>query len=732
MFYYKHRLNEEAKKYQPAQPQPEAIREGADTVVGKIRFGRVDQRQFKGWTIDTPLGRLGVVEESMRKNTTSSWGPTYKVYETYGNGQDEKLVLNLWTSKFPPSSVEEGGVKNLVYGGGPSVALKMVAQWVMQNYPAWVQESAEVTEAMARVQLNPAKKIGHTVIDAGERMAKIPFDKIMPLRVGANYKIGELFVTVKGNGNKFVAGDYSTGGINYPVEFKHPRNASKIVKGNLSMYPMGEFYLSILSGVRIMRGDAGFGTAKPTSDYSRFLSMAESVEVTEEFKAGDKVKVPHKGKMVSGKIVRYDDGGTDKARQHGGGYLVDVGEPASVLVPKQKVQKEQVDLMKGNLKTESVGAERGKTIAESDKYMSTKDIAAEIRKDLKAAFPKHRFSVRFSSYSGGSSITVGLASGPDAFHVESDGTIKYVQINRYHSTFYSNPKFIDAVMKIVTKRHWDESDSQIDYFSTNFYIHLEQGRFDKPFVLTDASGKKPVNPAQKVPTAEEVEIGDLEPISEAKTPSQLGLVKSKKVDDVIGTYRIGTIQATEANLSLVLGFASFRESDADSDGKVTVEWAFKRKTSGTNKGLVFTVYDYKNPPLSPTAMHRWSVGGTKENAAEIHKILKELGLDVRMESAEATGRSIAEGKKEAPQVHFKSYTAAVAHAREMAEKRGYEIDEDSWSSRITHGYPARPAEGNTTTKKIDLLKGGKPVKEQLYISVYGMATGFELTTYITK
>ena len=76
----------------------------------------------------------------------------------------------------------------------------------------------------------------------------------------------------------------------------------------------------------------------------RNAGVKEEVEVAEQFKAGDKVKVPHKGKMVSGKIVRFDDGGTDKARQHGGGYVVDVGEPASVLVPKQKVQKEEVEI----------------------------------------------------------------------------------------------------------------------------------------------------------------------------------------------------------------------------------------------------------------------------------------------------------------------------------------------------------------------------------------------------
>jgi hypothetical protein len=73
-------------------------------------------------------------------------------------------------------------------------------------------------------------------------------------------------------------------------------------------------------------------------------SVEEEIEVSEQFKAGDKVKVPHKGKMVSGKIVRFDDGGTSKAQQHGGGYVVDVGEPASILVPKQKAQKEEVEV----------------------------------------------------------------------------------------------------------------------------------------------------------------------------------------------------------------------------------------------------------------------------------------------------------------------------------------------------------------------------------------------------
>ena len=77
---------------------------------------------------------------------------------------------------------------------------------------------------------------------------------------------------------------------------------------------------------------------------SRDESVEEGIELEEDshHKPGDIVQVPHKGKMVKGKIVRFDSGGTNKAKQHGGGFIVDVGEPASILVPTHEVQKEEV------------------------------------------------------------------------------------------------------------------------------------------------------------------------------------------------------------------------------------------------------------------------------------------------------------------------------------------------------------------------------------------------------
>jgi len=72
------------------------------------------------------------------------------------------------------------------------------------------------------------------------------------------------------------------------------------------------------------------------------LTKEEVEQIDEMHKAGDSVKVPHKGKMVKGKIVRHDSGGSSKAAQHGGGYVVDVGEHGSITVPHHKIVKEEL------------------------------------------------------------------------------------------------------------------------------------------------------------------------------------------------------------------------------------------------------------------------------------------------------------------------------------------------------------------------------------------------------
>ena len=108
---------------------------------------------------------------------------------------------------------------------------------------------------------------------------------------------------------------------------------------------------------------------------------------------------------------------------------------------------------------------------------------------------------------------------------------------------------------------------------------------------------------------------------------------------------------------------------------------------------------------------------------------------VKDESVDHGVDALAEAKRQPEATYFPSYTAALDAARAKAEREGYAIDENDWNTRVTHGYPGRPAEGETTNVKIGLSrvgKGGKSEAAVLVIAVYGMKQSFELTSYISK
>ena len=84
--------------------------------------------------------------------------------------------------------------------------------------------------------------------------------------------------------------------------------------------------------------------------------------------------------------------------------------------------------------------------------------------------------------------------------------------------------------------------------------------------------------------------------------------------------------------------------------------------------------------------------------------------------------------------YFRTASEAADYARGMAEKKGYEIDEDDWHSQIALGGKynrLRPGVGKTHSFIVQLLKNGKPQRKALNISLYGMDSGsYELTYYI--
>jgi len=91
----------------------------------------------------------------------------------------------------------------------------------------------------------------------------------------------------------------------------------------------------------------------------------EEVELDEALKPGAKIKVPHKGKLRDGKVVRY-------VPQRGAAspyYVVDVGEYQSIEVPAHKI-KEEVDLDEGKM-------------SQLHQYIKDKKSAEEIAKLMK-------------------------------------------------------------------------------------------------------------------------------------------------------------------------------------------------------------------------------------------------------------------------------------------------------------------------------------------------------------
>jgi hypothetical protein len=63
----------------------------------------------------------------------------------------------------------------------------------------------------------------------------------------------------------------------------------------------------------------------------------------------------------------------------------------------------------------------------------------------------------------------------------------YLQVNHYwtQNSFDSKAlQYLDKAKDIMMQDHWDKSDTQSDYFYCSFYIHIQIGKWDKPYKFT--------------------------------------------------------------------------------------------------------------------------------------------------------------------------------------------------------------------------------------------------------
>ncbi len=130
-------------------------------------------------------------------------------------------------------------------------------------------------------------------------------------------------------------------------------------------------------------------------------------------------------------------------------------------------------------------------------YITAKEVAV-IRADLKDAFRGWKFKVCLDS--GHLGVRVHFMSGPvplyaygpvdgwrNPCHRDASMAMKCHQINHFYIK-ENHPEetalILNHVHAIITKEHWDETDSQIDYFNCAFYVHMEVGTWQKPYVCT--------------------------------------------------------------------------------------------------------------------------------------------------------------------------------------------------------------------------------------------------------
>ena len=113
----------------------------------------------------------------------------------------------------------------------------------------------------------------------------------------------------------------------------------------------------------------------------------------------------------------------------------------------------------------------------------TKEQVKEIRNNLKAAFPAkdgYKFSVVNMHHT---EVSVSILEAP------IEASESYQQVNHFHiDSFYKDQPewkdFLNKVSEIVHKDHWDKSDLQTDYFHCAFYVSINIGKWDRPFICS--------------------------------------------------------------------------------------------------------------------------------------------------------------------------------------------------------------------------------------------------------
>ena len=118
-------------------------------------------------------------------------------------------------------------------------------------------------------------------------------------------------------------------------------------------------------------------------------------------------------------------------------------------------------------------------ISQQDK----KDLAPAIKAVLKNYGMKGTIAINHYS-----SLVVNIQSGVLDFTDHFSHGDGYIQVNTYHiDSWYSGTikRFFQDLVKAMKGNKWyDKSDAMVDYFDTAYYVDINIGKWNKPYVQT--------------------------------------------------------------------------------------------------------------------------------------------------------------------------------------------------------------------------------------------------------
>ena len=152
-------------------------------------------------------------------------------------------------------------------------------------------------------------------------------------------------------------------------------------------------------------------------------------------------------------------------------------------------------------------------ISQQDK----KDLAPGIKAVLNKYGMKGSIAIKHHS-----SLVVNLQSGPIDFDMDGYTSVNVYHIDRHYTGIAK--QFFNELVKAMKGTKWfDKSDIMTDYFHTAYYIDINVGKWNKPYVLDITNAVDITEKSTKeVETLEQL-VGD----DMAKKLRDLGMIKEK-------------------------------------------------------------------------------------------------------------------------------------------------------------------------------------------------------------